>query len=197
MAAPVARDEIQLEVIVAATDDGGIGYRGAIPWRLPSDLAHFSRVTRDALPGKLNAVVMGRRTWASLPDRARPLPGRTNIVVSSRPDECRAAERVPPDVAVVSSLDDALAAAGACPDLGRVFVIGGARLYREAMASPRCARIYLTRVLTPFECDVHIGPVDGNAFEAVETGPVLGEGGVAFRCTVYERRDAGALTVTT
>lgn len=185
MAAPT---RIPIEVIVAATEDGGIGARGSIPWRLPTDLARFRSVTTRAEPGRLNAVVMGRRTWASLPALARPLPGRVNIVVSSDPGACRETERVPDGVAVVDSLDAALASAGGRADLGAVFVIGGARLYREAMASPRCTRIHWTSVLERFECDTHIDPVNEERFQAVEVGPVRSERGVRFRFLRYERR---------
>ncbi|UOQ58851.1 dihydrofolate reductase [Leucobacter allii] len=78
---------------------GAIGRGGTMPWRLPEDLAHFKRVTLGA------PVIMGRRTWESLPERFRPLPGRTNLVVT------RAAELDAPGAVVVRSLEDAVARA--------------------------------------------------------------------------------------
>ena len=74
--------------IVASTPSGGIGIRGALPWSLPADLSYFRAVTSavpaDAPPGAINAVIMGVRTWASLPPQARPLKGRLNVVLSHR-----------------------------------------------------------------------------------------------------------------
>jgi dihydrofolate reductase len=92
-----------VSVVVAATAAGGIGRDGTIPWNLPSDMAHFRAVTTavppDAAaggagaaaagggaPAKRNAVIMGRRTWASLPAKHRPLKGRLNVVLSASPD---------------------------------------------------------------------------------------------------------------
>ena len=82
MASP-ERARRTFQVVVAATKTWGIGAGGALPWRLPGDLRHFRELTaRTADPGKLNAVVMGRRTWDSLPPKFRPLPGRVNVVLS-------------------------------------------------------------------------------------------------------------------
>lgn len=64
---------------------GGIGIRGGLPWDLPTDRRHFQSITSRALPGKRNAVIMGRRTWESLPPRFRPLPHRLNVVLTANP----------------------------------------------------------------------------------------------------------------
>ena len=78
-------------VVVAATSAGGIGMKGKLPWRLPGDMAFFKRVTSSVADiGKRNAVIMGRRTWASIPAKFRPLPARLNVVLSRSADvrEC-------------------------------------------------------------------------------------------------------------
>lgn len=109
----------RLGLIWAQTPAGVIGSGGTIPWHVPEDFAHFKRTTLGS------AVIMGRRTWDSLPDRARPLPDRRNIVVT-RNAEWRAdgAERA-------GSLAAALQLAGE----ERVWVIGGGELYREAIGA--------------------------------------------------------------
>lgn len=185
MAAPAPRAGI--EVIVAATADGGIGAAGRIPWRLPSDMAHFRSVTKGAPPGRVNAVVMGRHTWSSIPRRARPLPGRLNVVVSSRPDACRAEDRIPPEVQVANTLEGAIRVAREFPGVDRVFVIGGARLYSEALSSRMCTRVHWTRVLTMFPCDTRVPLVDESVFVAAEKGPVREENGVKFQIVRFER----------
>mgnify|MGYP003443108101 FL=1 len=114
-----------LSAIVACDANGLIGLDGALPWRLPEEMRHFRALTLG------HAVIMGRRTWDSLPC---PLSGRFSIVVTSRP--FAGAE----GVCCVPSLDDALDFTGS----EEAFVIGGARLFSAAL--PRCDRLYLTCV---------------------------------------------------
>jgi dihydrofolate reductase len=97
--------------------DGLIGVDGAMPWRLPPDLARFRSLTWG------HAVVMGRRTWDSLPARARPLPGRANIVLSRSPGPGW------PGAIVAGSVAEALAAADAAAMEPPLWVIGGASIY--------------------------------------------------------------------
>jgi len=123
-----------LSLIAAVAENGVIGNKGTLPWRLPDDLAHFRRTTL----GK--PVVMGRRTYESL---GRPLPRRTNVVVT------RNLKFQAPNVQVARSLDAALVLAAEAPE---VLVIGGATLYAEAL--PAARRIYLTRVYGRPEGDV-------------------------------------------
>jgi dihydrofolate reductase len=105
-----------------------IGAGGTMPWHLPEDLRHFRELT-DGDP-----VVMGRRTWESLPAQFRPLPGRANVVVTRQPDFAA------PGATVVHSLDDALRS----PAGGTLWVIGGAELYRQAL--PVAARVEVTEI---------------------------------------------------
>ncbi|MCQ1999505.1 dihydrofolate reductase [Arthrobacter zhaoxinii] len=112
-------------LVWAQTVDGVIGLDGGMPWHLPEDMAHFKATTSG------HPVIMGRRTWESFPAAYRPLPGRTNIIVSSSPglrDEAAGAGAV-----VVGSLEDALAAAGTSPGSGEIWIIGGAQLYEAAV----------------------------------------------------------------
>ncbi|NKY84988.1 dihydrofolate reductase [Nocardia veterana] len=107
----------RIGLIWAQTAAGVIGADNAIPWRVPEDMAHFKLVTAE------HPVVMGRRTWDSLPDRFRPLPGRRNIVITRRTDwSAPGAERA-------ESVPAALTLAGS----DTVWVIGGGEIYRQAM----------------------------------------------------------------
>lgn len=105
-------------LIWAEAQGGVIGAAGGMPWHVPEDLAHFRAITGEA------PVVMGRRTWESLPDRFRPLPGRRNIVVT------RSASWEEPGAERATSLGDALARTS---DSAWTWVIGGGQLYREAI----------------------------------------------------------------
>jgi dihydrofolate reductase len=77
---------LRLTLIVAATRSNGIGQNGRLPWRLPKELAYFAQVTSNAPDGHANAVIMGRNTWESIPERFRPLKKRVNIVISRNKD---------------------------------------------------------------------------------------------------------------
>lgn len=73
-----------VDIVVAATRAGGIGIGGALPWQLPSDMAFFKSLTMKTQdPAKQNAVIMGRKTWSSIPPKFRPLKGRVNVVLST------------------------------------------------------------------------------------------------------------------
>ncbi len=128
-----------LIIIAAVSRNGVIGHADDLLWRLPEDLKFFRRATIG------HPVIMGRKTWDSIPARFRPLPERTNIVVTRQPG-WRA------DGAVVAhSLDDALARARAASAGERVFVIGGAALY--ALALPAADELMLTEIDREFAGD--------------------------------------------
>lgn len=126
-------------IVVAVAENGVIGKDNALLWRLPDDLKHFKAVTM----GK--PVIMGRKTFDSI---GRPLPGRTNIVIS------RQTGLLIEGCVVVDSLDAAFAAAGDAPE---VAVIGGADIYRQAL--PRVQAVYLTEVHASFDGDVTFAPL--------------------------------------
>ncbi|KAG8459221.1 hypothetical protein KFE25_005732 [Diacronema lutheri] len=141
-------------VVAACRKTLGIGAEGSLPWRIPADLKYFRQLTTSTRdPLRRNAVVMGRRTWESLPPKARPLAERLNVVLSRTPEaELRARLCLPPDVLVAGSLDAALALLAAAPTaeaVESIFVIGGAAVYAEALASERLERAYVTFVDLP------------------------------------------------
>ncbi len=143
----------KFEIIVAATAaDFGIGYNDTIPWKIPEDMKHFRTVTTSVKPPQ-SCVIMGRRTWESLPASACPLPHRRNLVLSRGN-----ALQLPVGVDCAKSFGEALdkcrtwQAQGV---VGQVFVIGGAQLYEEAIAHPDCTTVRLTLVTAPeFRVDV-------------------------------------------
>ena len=143
-------------IIVACTSDGGIGKDGKIPWDIPEDLAHFKDVTTSVNdPSNVNAVIMGRRTWESLPDASRPLRSRVNFVVSRTLSQDDITGAI-----VVRSLDQAHAKIREFKAIDKVFVIGGAELYREALYNHRYTKLYMTLVYNNVECDTFF-PISG------------------------------------
>lgn len=176
---------IDLGIVVACDEGRGIGVDGDLPWRLPGDLKHFKRVTTavpEGEPGRVNAVLMGRRTWASIPERFRPLPGRLNVVLTRSPD----ALDLPEGVLVASSFEDALAQLAARDDVHRVFATGGASVYAEALAHPACRTLYLTEVLATFECDTFL-PGFPDDFVRGPVSETHEHQGVRYRFVEYRR----------
>ncbi|KAG0493542.1 hypothetical protein HPP92_004536 [Vanilla planifolia] len=154
------------EVVVAATRELGIGKNGKLPWRLPSDMKFFKDLTLTTLdPAKKNAVIMGRKTWESIPTENRPLPGRLNVVLTrSGSFDIATVE----NVVICSSMNsalDLLASSPYCFSTEKVFVIGGGQILRDALNAPGCDAIHLTDIETSIECDTFIPPIDFSVFQ--------------------------------
>ena len=107
-------------------------------WNLSQDMAHFKRVTSNTpKPGTTNAVIMGRKTWESIPSKFRPLPGRTNIILNrnkTKSEEINSSNSNP-NVLVASSLKEATTKLSALENVGNIFVIGGSQVYEDALQS--------------------------------------------------------------
>jgi dihydrofolate reductase len=158
-------------LVAAVAKDGAIGRDNALLWHLPEDMARFKALTS----GK--PVVMGRKTWDSLPPRFRPLPGRRNLVVSRSVSELPGAE-------VFASLDEALAA---CAGEAEVCVIGGSDIY--ALALPRADRLALTEVDLAFpDADRHFPAWPREQFTEAHRETRVGANGVAFDFVDYLRK---------
>jgi dihydrofolate reductase len=126
----------RLHLIYARATNGVIGINGTLPWHLPEDLAHFKRTTLGC------PVIMGRKTWDSLPPKFRPLPGRSNIVITRQPDWHQTGAKPS------QSLREALQL---CEQAADVWVIGGAQLY--ALAEPLAHSAVVTEIDRDFEGD--------------------------------------------
>lgn len=175
MRADMSERPFDLALIAAVARNGVIGRGGVLPWHLAADMAHFREVTRGC------PVIMGRRTWDSLSPRYRPLPGRANIVLSRRAGGMADGAQVAP------SLQAALRLAQLRLDASRrVFVIGGAQLYREAM--PLADVLELTEVQADVEGDTQFPFWDRAAFDEVRREPQQAEGGLPFDFVTYRRK---------
>ncbi|PQE21652.1 dihydrofolate reductase protein [Rutstroemia sp. NJR-2017a WRK4] len=143
----------ELTLIVAATNKMGIGKAGTLPWTgLKKEMAYFARVTKRADAGKTNTVIMGRKTWESIPPRFRPLKDRTNIIITR--SASLSDTPLPPNSHITNSISDALALTAKLEESsGRNFIIGGAQIYKEALGRSETKRILLTRILEDFDCD--------------------------------------------
>ena len=163
---------MRLSSIVAMDKNRLIGVNGRLPWHLPDDMKWF----REQTLGK--PVIMGRKTFESIPDRFRPLPGRHNIVLTRRRDY--EAE----GTTVVHTIEAALTAAG---DEAEGVVIGGAELYAQLL--PRTDRLYLTRIDAEFVGDVYFPEIDPDDWQETYRQEHLADDrhDYAFTWLIWER----------
>ncbi|MGE0100030.1 MAG: dihydrofolate reductase [Hydrogenophaga sp.] len=160
----------RLHLIFARASNGVIGRDNQLPWHLPEDLAHFKRTTLG------RPVIMGRKTWDSLPARFRPLPGRLNIVVT------RDGRWQVDGAARAGSLQEALAL---CPtDATDAWVIGGAQIYAAAL--PLAQSAVVTEIAQDFEGDAH-APVFGPEWREIAREHHTSTTGLPFAFVTYHR----------
>jgi len=168
---------VNVGLIWAQTPDCVIGADNAIPWRLPEDTAHFKAATLG------HPVVMGRKTWISLPPRFRPLVGRRNIVVTRDPEwATEGAERA-------GSIAEALELAASPPPrtapTGTAWVIGGGEIYRAALE--HATMLSVTEVDATVDGDVYAPTVDASWTVSEDTGWQSSTSGLRYRIRRYTR----------
>ncbi|KAF2996058.1 dihydrofolate reductase [Curvularia kusanoi] len=224
-ATPGAMAPKSLTLVLAATPSLGIGKNGGLPWpQLKKEMGYFARVTKRTSPTgisegdaagemslkrqRVNAVVMGRKTWDSIPEKFRPLKGRLNVVITRSVDAFKA--QLPADKKgvegplVAGSVADALAqlqgeSVGA--EVDKVMVIGGASIYEQALKLDEARHVLLTKIREEYECDTFFkedlegnkwkkaGPEELKEFtgEAFEEGIDVEEKGVKFEFCLYNK----------
>lgn len=158
-------------VIAAVARNRVIGKDNALIWNIPEDMAHFRQLTAG------HTVVMGRKTWESLPPRFRPLPGRRNIVVSRQPDY------VAPGGEVADSLEKALALAATAT---QVFIIGGEQIYRQAMAM--ADRLEITEIDLAPDGDAWFPEISAADWQETQKKTPPSQSGTGFSFVTYRRR---------
>jgi dihydrofolate reductase len=160
-----------ISIIVAVSEDWGIGKDNELLWHIPEDLKRFKRLTTG------NAIIMGKKTWESLP--RKPLPDRINIVLTDIPHE-----QIEGSVTAYS-IDDAL---GKCNNDKEIFIIGGGSIYRQFV--PLADRLYITHVHRKAAADVYFPEIDSKIWKIAEKEefPESGEGKIPYTYIVYERK---------
>jgi len=154
---------VKFSVVVAATwPHLGIGYRGGLPWKsLKPDMKYFKSLTSTPkTAGLRNVVIMGRKTWESIPTKFRPLSNRINVVLSRQPEFAA-------DSSEVEVFQSFAAAMERLPNkyknIGEIFVIGGSQVYEQAFKHESLGEVHITKVYKSFDCDSFL-PIDISAF---------------------------------
>ncbi len=189
--------EFNIQVVVATDKNGGIGKNNRLPWqsKLKTDMAFFKEVTtsqhqfnvfRHFFEGKdklsvtecfstdrKNVVIMGRKTWDSIPKKFKPLEGRLNIVLSRTTTQIEGAT-------CFNSLDSAIASLEYDPTVNYVFIIGGSQVYSEALKHPLCKRVFLTSIEQEFNCDTFLDLKDLNNFSVTSASAPITENEITY-----------------
>ena len=160
---------MKLHLIFARAANGVIGHRNALPWHLPEDMAHFKQTTLGC------PVIMGRKTWDSLPARFRPLPGRLNVVVTRQRDWQAQG------TLCAHSLEQACAL---CPEGANAWVIGGAEIYRQAL--PLANKAVVTEIEADYEGDA-FAPQFGPEWAEASRERHLSVNGLKFSFLTYQK----------
>ena len=168
---------MKLGMIYARARNGVIGDKGQLPWHLPEDLAHFKATTQGC------PVIMGRKTWDSLPARFRPLPGRLNIVLTR--DAATAAQLQAEGALALASLEQAIAHCTALPaPPAELWVMGGAQVYAQAL--PLAQRVIVTEIARDYEGDAH-APELGPEWRETARESHVAASGLGYDFATYER----------
>ncbi|GMM36773.1 dihydrofolate reductase [Saccharomycopsis crataegensis] len=158
-------------IVAALVPSLGIGNKGTMPWRLRREMKYFREVTSGNNDGSsnTNAVIMGRKTWESIPEKFRPLPGRRNMVLSrsypdgdvqhtKNPHHHQATTTTATTTTLFNSVESAIAYCDQSVDINTIYIIGGAEIYNQAVNNQRVRQILLTEINSdqPVEMDTFL-----------------------------------------
>lgn len=160
-----------ISIIVAVSEDWGIGKNNELLWQISEDLKRFKRLTTG------NTVIMGKKTWESLP--RKPLPGRKNIVLTDDPQETIA------DAVTAYSIEDALSK---CEKTEEIFIMGGGSIYRQFMII--ADKLYITHVHKKAPADIYFPEIDLKIWKVTgrEEFPASETNAIPYTYTIYERK---------
>lgn len=162
-----------INIIVATSTNLVIGKNNDLPWHLPTDMKFFKETTKGHI------VVMGRKCWESIPEKYRPLPNRTNIVMT-RDNDYKA------EGAIVSHDLEQILASNEHSDK-EVFIIGGAELYSAAFKYAN--KLYLTQIYSPVDGDIYLEGLDSTEWCIIDSSEIMEENGFKFRFELYEKKE--------
>jgi dihydrofolate reductase len=186
-ATPTAMPPVKLHLILARASNGVIGHSNTLPWHLPEDMAHFKRTTMGC------PVIMGRKTWDSLPPKFRPLPGRLNVVVTHQPDwQASGALRAGSVAQALQLCSQHAQEEGAmvnhtqvdCTPVKNAWVIGGAQIYAQAL--PLAHSAVVTEIEQAFEGDA-FAPTFGPDWAETARERHTAANGLAYSFVTYTR----------
>jgi len=179
---------IPVHIIVAIDEKSGIGKDGELPWHLTGDLKYFRDITcTTRSPKKKNIVLMGRKTWQSIPKQFQPLPERINVVLTQNPNL-----EVPYGVLKAESFKKVLEMVHSEElknIIETVYVIGGQQVYEETLKYKECQKLLITQIQGSFNCDVFF-PDFLQDFDKLSSSALHNDGPVSYQFEEYERKSS-------
>lgn len=165
-----------MKLIVAVCKSFGIGMKNDIPWKLKKDLQYFKALTTGQGD---NAVIMGRKTWESLPEKFKPLPKRKNIILSRKNYRIEN-----PNIKTCSSLEEAKIY---CKDYNDIWIIGGEQIYIQALEDEDLTHIHITEVKKEYECDTFFPHLAVNKWKLEKSSDLEFENKIPYYFKVYKK----------
>tara|TARA_B000000475_G_scaffold272145_1_gene272165 strand:- start:4583 stop:5164 length:582 start_codon:yes stop_codon:yes gene_type:complete len=170
-----------MNIVVAACKNRGIGFKNKLPWNLSKEIKYFKELT---IGEKNNGVVMGRNTWNSIPEKNRPLPKRQNIVLTSRVENMFFKNKGN-GVSFAPSLKSVEHVYGPYT-FDNIWIIGGERLYSEALKDNLIDSIFYTEILSEYECDTFFPKIPNN-FSNIYESQIIYDCNEEIKFKVYKR----------
>ncbi len=174
---------MKFSLIAALDEENGIAKNGVIPWYIPEDLKFFKNITIGDEQDKQNVVIMGRLTWESLPKKFRPLKNRLNLVISS--------QKIEDNDLVYETLDKALEYIEIqnTVNIDKIFIVGGQRIYEEAINHRNADILYITDVHRNYNCDRFFPKIDKNIYIHVgKSLEKMTEDGLKYFFIIYQKK---------
>ena len=179
-----------MNIIVAyCKQNNGIGFDNKIPWLLKNDLKNFQQITSKTFKDYTkNMVVMGRKTWESIPDKHKPLKNRINVVLTRNKDiKLKYDIESYKDTHVKYDFNEILEVVKLNKNfnISNIFIIGGETLYKMALESKEVSKIYVTEIYEDFDCDTFFPKIDENAFKRTYISKFYCESNIYYRYLEY------------
>ncbi|XP_027017765.1 zgc:153031 [Tachysurus fulvidraco] len=182
-----------IRLIAAACRNMGIGKKGRLPWSLPTEFQFFlNTITAVCTSGKKNLIIWGKYSWFSCPESVFPLANSLNVVLSKK------LRSVPKHAHYVCEEFVSAVHLASHPPLSdlveTIWILGGAKVYKEALEHPWCDLIYLTDIMADFDCDVFFPDFDQNVYRKQSIFPgvpneIQEENGIKFQFQVFRREN--------
>lgn len=177
---------MNFSLIIALDNENGIWKNNDLAWSIPEDMKHFKDITtKTEDPKKQNAVVMGRKTWESIPKKYRPLKNRYNCILSRSYED----EKINAEWGIeFNSLDACLSHVEKKPDIETVYIIWWAQIYNQVAQDERLEKAYITRIYDKFHCDSFFDWLPTWKFDRTSRSEMKVHENIEYEFTIYERK---------
>ncbi len=180
---------MKFNIILAVDEQNGIWKSNLLAWHLSNDMKYFKKITSETNDlAKMNAVIMWRKTWFSIPNLHRPLPERINCILTRELKKSDIWSNIDDFVLYFNSLDDCLFELESKENVENIFIIGWADLYNQVLNHPMLDKIYMTKIKWDFDCDVYLNKIP-NSFIVESYTDWEKENDIEYSFWVYKRVD--------